>query len=141
MGLRSWAPDLSTLFPGHWGHTHAVPPDFTAAKPVGKMRMATPMLMQALPMEGLLQGVRTTAGRCKGTVLSSLDRGQGPRDGEQLTQEKPSWGRTGLLRKRSNPRAGGHSRHEGLLSTVYKMLLMLHCISRSPPILKTLTCG
>ncbi|XP_012583154.1 PREDICTED: HLA class II histocompatibility antigen gamma chain isoform X1 [Condylura cristata] len=26
-----------------------------SAKPVGKMRMATPMLMQALPMEGLLQ--------------------------------------------------------------------------------------
>nr|KAF6348013.1 CD74 molecule [Myotis myotis] len=27
-----------------------------SAKPVGKMRVATPMLMQALPMEGLLQG-------------------------------------------------------------------------------------
>lgn len=37
---------------------------------MSKMRVATPMLMQALPMEGMLQGVRTTPGPWKGKVLS-----------------------------------------------------------------------
>ncbi|KAG8504486.1 HLA class II histocompatibility antigen gamma chain, partial [Galemys pyrenaicus] len=49
---QAW--DLSTL---SWPRpTLMLYPSPTAAKPVGKMRMATPMLMRALPMEGLLQG-------------------------------------------------------------------------------------
>lgn len=34
------------------GHTHAAPPAPTASKPLSKMRVSAPMLMQALPMEG-----------------------------------------------------------------------------------------
>ncbi|KAK1343464.1 hypothetical protein QTO34_016244 [Cnephaeus nilssonii] len=72
LGLRSWAPDRSTLSPGHWGHTHAVPPDPTAAKPVGKMRVATPMLMQALPMEDAFQGPMRNATKYGNTTLDHV---------------------------------------------------------------------
>lgn len=54
---------MSTLFPGHRDHTHTLPPVPTAPKPLHKMRAATPMLMQALPMPDLLQEVRTTLGQ------------------------------------------------------------------------------
>ncbi|KAK2497336.1 hypothetical protein MC885_012744, partial [Smutsia gigantea] len=53
--------DLSTFFPGHAGHTHTVPPAPTAAKPLSNMRMAPPLLMRALPMEGLAQGPMRSA--------------------------------------------------------------------------------
>lgn len=61
LGLGSRPPGLSTLFPGHWGRTHAVPSTPTAAKPLSQMRMATPMLMRALPMAG--PEVRPTPGQ------------------------------------------------------------------------------
>lgn len=60
---------MSTLVPGHWGHTHAVSPDPIAAKPLSKMRMATPMLMRALPMDGLLEGVRKPQGGGREIVI------------------------------------------------------------------------
>lgn len=49
------------------------------------------MMMQALPIQSLPQGVRTTPGWWNREVLSSLGAGQVPRDrGEQLRQERPS---------------------------------------------------
>ena len=44
------------------GATLTLVPVPTAPKPVSKMRMATPLLMQALPMGALPQGVRTAPG-------------------------------------------------------------------------------
>lgn len=73
-GLTPGPPDLSTLFPGHWGHTHAAPPDPTAAKPLSQMRMATPMLMHALPMEGM--GVRTIPGWFRGKCYLGWTEGR-----------------------------------------------------------------
>lgn len=76
-GFEILGPSLRTLFPGHWGHPHTVPPVPTASKPLNKMRVATPMLMQALPMSGLLQGVRTTPGHGPGGAWVE-GRGRGP---------------------------------------------------------------
>ncbi|XP_012880938.1 PREDICTED: HLA class II histocompatibility antigen gamma chain [Dipodomys ordii] len=59
-------------------------------KPVNQIRMATPMLMQALPMESLLHGVRTAEGRGRG-VLSSLDPGRTGAKGRNLL----CWGGVG----------------------------------------------
>lgn len=63
------------------------------AKPLSKMRMATPMLMQALPMEGLPQGVRKP---------QSPEGGQVPKDRvtadpgkAQLRSGPDSWGTRG----------------------------------------------
>ncbi|XP_036168004.1 HLA class II histocompatibility antigen gamma chain [Myotis myotis] len=43
-----------------------------SAKPVGKMRVATPMLMQALPMEGLLQGPMQNATKYGNTTMDHV---------------------------------------------------------------------
>lgn len=58
------------------------------AKPLSKMRLATPMLMQALPMEGKVRNPRAVSGR--GKCHLAQREGRYPRTGEQLTQEKPS---------------------------------------------------